>query len=92
MPVVAAVLLWVGRVLLAHFILRILVGAGLSFVTYKITVQPALDAVRELVMGMPAVALDWIGYMFVDKALTVVCSAVAIRAVLRSMSLVKAPS
>ena len=89
MPAIAVILLWVGRALAAHFILRILVGAGLSLVAYKIAVEPAVAAVRSLVMGMPLVALDWIGYMFVDKALTVITSAYLIRASLRSMSLVK---
>lgn len=79
MPALAVILLWVGRFLLASFIARALVGAGLSLVAYHYAVGPLFDMIQGYLNGAPATAAQWIGYFKLDKAFTVLSSAYVIR-------------
>lgn len=89
MGALAVVLLWVGRLLLAKFIFRALAGAGLAFVSYHYAIGPLFDQIHGLLNGMPATALQWIGYLRIDQGLTVIASAYGIRTGMQALNLVK---
>lgn len=60
---------------------RVLLALGIGFVTYK-GVDVAVTTVKQNVIssvgGLPAQALNLFGYLWLDKALTIIFSAVAV--------------
>ena len=66
--------------LLANLIGRALLAVGLSVVTYKFAVQPFFDQLHSMVTSNAGeLALEWFGFLDVDKAITVIASAYVIR-------------
>lgn len=67
---------------------RVLIALGFGFVTYK-GIDLGIGALKDFaisgVRGMPAEALGLVGYLWLDKALTVVFSAVATSISMRAM-------
>lgn len=85
MPVLIAFLVNALRVMLFTQGGRLIVGAlsflGLQFATYSGVVQPALDQVAAMMQGAPAgdfgaAALAWMGVLNIDKAVSMIVSAV----------------
>lgn len=60
---------------------RVLLGLGIGFVTYK-GVDVGINAIKQNVLdsvnGLPAQALNLFGYLWLDKALSIIFSAVAV--------------
>jgi Protein of unknown function (DUF2523) len=59
---------------------RALIALGVGFVTYKgidVSVGMMKDSVLGGVRGLPADALNLVGYLWIDKALTVIISAIS---------------
>lgn len=64
---------------MGSFIGRALIALGIGFVTYKgidVGIDFLKQAVMEGVRGMPADAVQLVGYLWIDKALTLIFSAV----------------
>ena len=59
---------------------KVLIWFGLSFVTYRLGVTELGGLVRQNMAGLPPVALDVIAICQVDKAITMLLSAYAVRA------------
>jgi hypothetical protein len=73
---------------MATFIGRAIIALGVGFVSYKgidtgigLLKTAAMDGMR----GMPADALQLVAYLWMDKALSVVFSAVAISLTMRAL-------
>jgi len=84
MPLIALgalseILIWVGRALLAKMIVRMLMGVGLSLVAYHYAVGPLFDTIRGLLSGATGTIANWIGFLSIDKAFTILSSAYLIR-------------
>jgi hypothetical protein len=59
---------------------RVLLAVGIGFVTYKgsdVAISAMRDAAISSVRGLPADALGLIGFLWLDKALSIIFSAVA---------------
>jgi len=67
---------------------RALLALGFGFVTYK-GIDVGIASLKETVIagvrGLPADALQLVGYLWIDKALTVVFSAVATAIAMRAL-------
>lgn len=85
----ATILLWVGRALMAQFITRILVGAGLELVAYHYAVGPLFTYIHTLLSGASAEVIGWIGFLNIDRAFTILSSAYTIRMARNSVHLGK---
>lgn len=74
---------------MGSFIGRAIIALGIGFVTYK-GIDLSIDAIKSSVMsgvrGLPADALNLVGYLYLDKAITVVMSAFVIAFAMRSLS------
>lgn len=95
MPVILGLLATFGRWLLAGlvayaplFIVKILSTFGLAFVAHKFVAQPLLALIQSNLSGVPAFAIQCIGAMGGDQAVTIILSAYAVSAASR-MSLGK---
>lgn len=87
--VLSMILRRVGWFLLGHFIFRILSAAGLAFVSYKYGVAPLFSEIRLMIEGHATeLALDWMGFFQLDRAITVIASAYTIRLAAKSLHLV----
>ncbi|MCB1878075.1 MAG: DUF2523 domain-containing protein [Chromatiales bacterium] len=67
---------------------RIMVGIGVGIATFA-GISQLLERLRELIMdqfvGLPLEVLDFLGLLQVDRAITMILSAVTIRFVLRGL-------
>jgi len=73
---------------MATFIGRALIALGVGFVTYKgidLGIAVLKDFAISGVRGLPADALGLVGYLWLDKALSVVFSAVATSLAMRAL-------
>lgn len=78
MPIVAAVLTalgWLIRTQIGRWILTALAAIGIGFATKSAVVDPIIDYVLNTVGGVPGDIADWMGYMNIDKYITIVLSA-----------------
>jgi hypothetical protein len=73
-----------------HWIVALLLALGLGFATHAAVVTPALDTIREMLVTnnggggtLGAAALQWMGFLNFDKAITMILSAYGARATLR---------
>lgn len=60
---------------------RVLIALGIGFVTYKgvdVAITTVKNNVISSVNGLPAQALNLFGYLWFDKALTIIFSAVVV--------------
>lgn len=73
---------------MGSFIGRAVLALGIGFVTYKgidISMGVMKDMALDGVRGLPADALNLVGYLWIDKAITVVFSAVAAAMSMRAL-------
>lgn len=84
MPALAAILVNVGRWLLFTYAGKLVVGIlayfGLSLVTHKFLIQPAISQVQAMMAAGPggsfgAAAFQWAGLLNLDKAVSMLISA-----------------
>jgi peptidoglycan/LPS O-acetylase OafA/YrhL len=83
---------WLLRGLVAYvpvLLLKLFATFGLAWVTHKFVAAPLLSLIQSNLNGVPAFALQCIGAMGGDSAITIILSAYAISAASR-MSLGKA--
>lgn len=70
------------------FIGRAVIALGIGFVTYK-GIDLGIGALKTMAMdgvkGLPADALQLVGYLWLDKAMTVVFSSVVVALAMRTM-------
>ena len=62
----------------ASLVGRVLLALGLSFVTYtgvEILMGTVMTSIRTNMSGMPASALSFLAYMWIDRAITMIFSA-----------------
>lgn len=74
----AALLLWVGQFLLAGFVARIFVGAGLAFVTYQGLdgyLEGFINSWAATLGGMPAASLAILTMAGLIEAVEIITSA-----------------
>lgn len=71
---------------------RVILALGISFVTYM-GIEAGIDYLESLVvqkiMGLPVDLMNLVGFLWIDKALTVVFSAYAAAAVIKFAGNVK---
>ncbi|MDR3443706.1 DUF2523 family protein [Dyella sp.] len=79
MPALVAWLLGVLETRIGSIVISALLSLGLSFTTYKFSVGPIQSWIQTSVGGIPAVGIQVLGFLGVDKAITMVLSAVAAR-------------
>lgn len=75
-----ALLAWLGALLetrLGSWLIQALATLGVSFVTYKVGVEPFRNLLVEHLASMPAMFANVIGYLWIDRALTMIMSAAA---------------
>lgn len=84
MPFLAALLVNVFRWLLFTYagklVLSVLVFFGLSFTTQKLVTAPFTGAIQAMATATPsgefaALAVQWMGVLNFDRALTMICAA-----------------
>jgi len=67
---------------------RVLIALGVGFVTYKgidLGIGALKTSVIDSVKGLPADALGLVGFLWIDKALTVIFSAVVVALSMRTV-------
>jgi len=73
---------------MAGFVGRAIIALGIGFVTYK-GIDLSILAIKTIaidsIKGLPADILGFLGFMWVDKALTVIFSAVVTAMALRAL-------
>ncbi|MCF3498206.1 MAG: DUF2523 domain-containing protein [Stenotrophomonas sp.] len=62
---------------LGQWILSALAFLGINFITQKFAVDPLLGQIKASVSGAPGDIVAWLGYLNVDKYVTLVLSAYA---------------
>lgn len=80
---VASAVMWLFKNRIGQMITAILAWLGISLAAYEFGVEPFLDQLRDYAQGgmgggeYAAVALQWMGLMKFDVALTMILSAIA---------------
>lgn len=73
---------------MATFAGRALIALGVGFVTYK-GIDTGIGALKTMAMngvkGLPVEALQLVGFLWIDKALTVIFSAVVVAITMRTI-------
>lgn len=68
---------------------RVIIALGIGFVTYT-GISVAINAMRDSVIsgisGLPGDALSLVGYLWIDKGITIIFSAVAASIAMRGIS------
>lgn len=83
MPIVVA---WIGRALLTvagEMLIKALTGAAIGVATYTLVVNPVRQAIAER-FAAAGVMADYVGFLGIDVAVTIVLSALAGRAAINS--------
>ena len=71
---------------MASFVGRAIIALGIGFVTYKgmdVMITTLRSGVIDSMKGLPVAALNFAAYLYVDKCLSMIMSAVAIALSLR---------
>jgi hypothetical protein len=73
---------------MATFVGRAILALGVGFVTYK-GIDTGIGALKTMAMdgvrGLPADALQLVGFLWLDKAMTVIFSAVVVSITMRTL-------
>lgn len=72
-----ALIAWLAAMLessLGSIVVSACLSLGISFVGYTVTVQPLLDIIRDLLSQSPRELLDALGFLWVDKQITMIFS------------------
>lgn len=83
MPVLVA---WIGRMLLTvagEMLIKALLGASIAVSTYELVVQPVGQLIRDRFAAAGPMA-DYVGFLGMDVAVTIVLSALGARAAINS--------
>jgi len=75
-----AIIAWVAALLetkIGSWAIQACLALGISFVTYKVGVQPFRDAIVSNLSSMPSMFANVLGYLWVDRALTMIFAAAA---------------
>lgn len=73
---------------MATMVGRAIIAAGIGFVTYKgidVGISALKQSVVDSITGMPPDAVQLLGFLWIDKGLTVIFSAVAIALSMRAL-------
>ncbi|MGE8288532.1 MAG: DUF2523 family protein [Stenotrophomonas sp.] len=65
---------------IGQWFLSLLAFLGIQWAAQKFAVDPVLDLIKSAVSGAPAVIIEWIGFLNLDRYVTLVLSAYAIAA------------
>lgn len=71
--------MWIGSMLTTYggeIVARVLMALGFGFVTYKFSVGPLRQLLIDQLSTLPSQAIQIMGFLGVDKAMTMVLSAV----------------
>ena len=80
---ITSAVMWLFKNRIGQIITAILVWAGVSIASYEFGIDPFIDALRDYAQGgagggeYATWALQWMGLLQFDKALTMIISAVA---------------
>lgn len=77
MPALVVWLLGVLESRIGSIVISALLALGLSFTSYKFSVAPITSWIQGAVGGIPAMGIAVLGFLGVDKAITMILSAVA---------------
>lgn len=77
MPALVAWILGLLESRIGSIVISALLALGLSFTTYKFSVAPLLSWVQGAVGGIPGTGIAVLGFLGVDKAITMILSAVS---------------
>lgn len=83
MPVIVV---WIGRMLLTvagEMLIKAIVGASIGVATYTLVVNPVRDQIAQRFAAAGAMA-EYVGFLGIDAAVTIVLSALAGRAAVDS--------
>lgn len=86
-----AFLLSLLSTLIASFLARLLLGAGLTLFTYSFVVnmtEQAKDKIATLMNGLPADILGIIGILQVDASISVIMSALSVSAFVKAAKVI----
>ena len=61
------------------WVVALLLYFGISIGGYKMAVEPLLSSIKSTLSGLSADAVNWIAFLGLDKAITIVFSAYVIR-------------
>lgn len=73
---------------LASMVGRVLLTLGMTYVTFagfNIVIEEVFSLIRDSFAGLPAQVLGLVGYLWVDKAISLIFSAYSAAFVIRSM-------
>ena len=91
-PLLLPALAGLFAVLVTALVGRVILALGISFITYM-GIEAGIDYLETLVvqkiMGLPADLMNLVGFLWIDKALTVIMSAYAAVAVIKFAGNVK---
>lgn len=62
---------------LGQWVLSALAFLGINFITQKFAVDPILGQIKSSIAGAPGEIVAWLGYLNVDKYVTLILSAYA---------------
>lgn len=60
-----------------HWVAAALATIGLQFAVYEIGIQPFLDYMTNHLDTAPAALIEWLGFAWVDRGLSLILSAIA---------------
>ncbi|MFK2904960.1 DUF2523 domain-containing protein [Dyella ginsengisoli] len=79
MPALIAWLLGALETTIGSIIVSALLSLGLGFTTYKFTVEPLKNFILSQSSGLGATAVNILGFLGLDQAITMILSAIAAR-------------
>lgn len=82
MPIIATVLAALSRLFasrIAQWIASALIFFGLTYGSQKVAVQPILAQIQAVAGGLTSSAIGWAAFFNIDKAISIVLSAHAVR-------------
>ncbi|MHA6203501.1 DUF2523 family protein [Dyella soli] len=80
MPAIVAWLLGVLESRIGSIVISALLALGLSWTTYTFSVAPLRAYILSQTAGIPAMGIGVLGFLGVDRAITMILSAVASKA------------
>lgn len=86
-----ALIAWLGALLetrLGSWVVQILLTLGVSFVSYKVAVEPFRDLVATQFSLIPPMYGNILGYLWIDRAITMIFSAAVAKQATKGMTAV----
>ncbi|RZG42754.1 DUF2523 family protein [Acinetobacter wuhouensis] len=82
-----ALLAWFAGYLISSLIMRLLVGAGLSVLSFYFVndlMNTAEEMIKNSILGLPTVALGFIRLYQIDRCISVILSALSLAAYIKT--------